>query len=283
MLRRTVRVLFIIALLTPCSFWQTKLSAEHVKAGVQRPEVFDAMRQVHAGFEGQSGYVAQFGDSITHSMAFWTPIGWDEPQRFLIHDDGLPKRPRERRWRDYVKGTRDKGTEYGNNSGWDVGQVLQATDAVLKREKPEAAIIMVGTNDISGGQVPEGYREGIEEIVRKCTAAHCVPILNTIPPRRGQEEAVANVNKIIRDVARNEQLPLADFHAACLRLRPGDSWDGTIISEDGVHPSGGEANDYSVENMKTCGYALRNLVNFLVYRQLYFRVFATESDGPGTG
>ncbi|WP_161604801.1 GDSL-type esterase/lipase family protein [Roseiconus nitratireducens] len=256
---------------------RARAAAERLESGVQRPQVWAAMRQVHAEFDGQAGYVAQFGDSITHSMAFWTPIGWDEPQRYLTHDDDLPKRPEETRWRDYVKGTRDKGPEHGNNSGWRVGQVLQAMDRVLEQQQPEAAIIMVGTNDISGGRVPAGYRADLEAIVRKCLDAHCVPILNTIPPRRGHDAAVNEVNTIIRTVAREHQVPLADFHAECLRVRPGNSWDGTIISEDGVHPSGGESNNYRDENLKQCGYALRNWVNFLVYRQLYFRVFAAET------
>ena len=77
----------------------------------------------------------------------------------------------------------------------------------------------------------------------------------------------------MRDVAAKGKLPLADFHTECLRLRSGKTWDGTIISKDGVHPSGGKSNIYNEENLKNCGYALRNWVNFLVYRQLYFRVF----------
>lgn len=177
----------------------------------------------------------------------------------------------------YVKGTRNKGPDHANDSGWRVGQILKAMDNVLEQQKPEAAIIMVGTNDISGGRVPEGYRAGLEEVVRKCVAAHCVPILNTIPPRRGHDEAVDDANKIIRQIARERQIPLADFHAECLRVRPGNSWDGTVISHDGVHPSGGESNNYGDDNLRHCGYALRNWVNFLVYRQLYFHVFAAES------
>lgn len=247
-----------------------------IKAGVQSREVLAAMRKVHAGFSGQPGYVAQFGDSITYTMAFWTPIGWDEPQRFLTLDDGLPKRPEKMRWRDHVKGTRDKGPKHANYSGWRVGQVLKAMDDVIVQKKPEVAIIMVGTNDISGGRVPAGYRTGLDQVVSKCLKAHCVPILNTIPPRRGHDEAVEAANKIVRDVARQRQVPLADFHAECVRLRPGDSWDGTIISGDGVHPSGGKSNDYSEANLKNCGYAVRNWVNFLVYRQLYFEVLAAK-------
>ena len=145
-------------------------------------------------------------------------------------------------------------------------------DAVIERDKPEVAIIMIGTNDISGGNVPDGYRAGLEQVIRKCTTARCVPILNTIPPRRSRDDAVDEANKIIRDVAKKLEVPLADFHAECLRRRPGETWDGTIISRDGVHPSGGKSNDYSEANLNNCGYALRNWVSFLVYRQLYFEV-----------
>ena len=76
-------------------------------------------------------------------------------------------------------------------------------------------------------------------------------------------------------------MPLADFHAECLRLRPGQTWDNTLISQDGVHPSGGEVNVYTEENMKRCGYALRNWVNFLAVRELYFRVLEPGSTKDG--
>ena len=234
------------------------------------------MRKVHERFKGQRGYVAQFGDSITYSMAFWSAMGWDDPQRYLTQDDGLPKRPGKMRWRDYLKGARDKGPKHANYSGWKVGQLLKSMDAVIVRDKPEAAIVMIGTNDVSGGRVPEHYRERLEQVIRKCMAAGCVPILNTIPPRRGREEAVAEANAIIREVAKNLKVPLADFHSECIRRRPEGSWDGTLISRDGVHPSGGKSNDYSEANLQNCGYALRNWVNFLVFRQLYFRVFNPE-------
>lgn len=250
-----------------------------VHAVALSPEVVEAMTAVHAGFRGSAGRVAQFGDSITYSMAFWSPMSWDDPQRFLTRDDGLPKTPAKGRWRDVIQGARDKGPKFGNYSGWRVGNLLKSIDAVLARDKPEAAIIMIGTNDVSGNRVPADYRAGLETVVEKCLRARCVPILNTIPPRRGHESSVEAVNAIIREVAAKRKLPLADYHAACLRLRPGKSWDGTLISKDGVHPGGGKTNDYSPANLKTCGYALRNWVNFLALRQLHFRVFEA---GPGS-
>ncbi len=244
----------------------------------EKPYWVEPMKSVHAGFHGNPGYVAQLGDSITYSMAFWTPIGWDEADKYLTKDDGLPKRPVEKRWRDTLKGFRDKGGEHGNYSGWRVGDVLGVIDAVLKREQPEAAIIMLGTNDISGGSVPDGYRAGLKKIVEKCLDAHCVPILNTIPPKAGADAAVDDANRVVGEVARECRVPLADFHAACLRLRPGQSWQKTIISDDGVHPSGGETNVYTDENMRVCGYALRNWVDFLAVREVYFRVLAAPKE-----
>jgi len=238
------------------------------------PDWVEAMRAAHASFDGQKGYVAQLGDSITYSMAFWSPMGWDDADKYLKGEDGLPKRPAGARWRDTLKGARDKGPKHGNYSGWRVGNLLKVLDSVLEQKKPEMAIVMLGTNDISGGNVPAGYRPGLEAIVKKCLAAHCIPILNTIPPRRGRQEAVQAANEVVRAVAKQYSVPLADFYAACLAARPGDSWDGTIISKDGVHPSGGKTNVYTEDNMRVCGYALRNWVNFLAVREVYFRVIA---------
>jgi lysophospholipase L1-like esterase len=240
------------------------------------PEVIRAMAEVHSGFSGSEGYVAQFGDSITYSMAFWSPMSWDDPSRFLTGDDGMPKAPASRRWRDYIKGARDKGQNFANFSGWKASRLAKEVGAVLEREKPVAAIIMIGTNDVSPGKVPDSYQTALGEIVDACLAARCVPILNTIPPRRGREEPVGKVNKIIREMAEEKRVPLVDYHAACLQLRPDGSWDGTLISGDGVHPSGGKTNDYTPENLKVCGYALRNWLNFLVVRELVFRVFEAE-------
>ena len=126
--------------------------------------------------------------------------------------------------------------------------------------------------------MPVGYRANLEQVIDKCLKAHCVPILNTIPPRRGHEKAVGEINQVIRNIASKQSLPLVDYYADCLRTCPGNTWDGTIISKDGVHPSGGKTNIYSEANLKTSGYALRNWGNFLVLRQLHFRVFEHQPE-----
>ena len=235
------------------------------------PETAKQVSETHQGFKGKKGYVAQFGDSITYSMAFWSVMSWDDPSKFL-QEDGLPKTPVNSRWRDTIKGARDKGPKFANYSGWKVGQLLKAAGPVLGRESPEFAIIMIGTNDISGNKVPKTYQADLKKVVMKCVEARCIPILNTIPPRRDHDDSVQKINTLIRDLAKATKSPLVDYHAAILTRRPGKTWDGTLISKDGVHPSGGKSNLYDEENLKNCGYALRNWLNFLMIRKLHFHL-----------
>jgi lysophospholipase L1-like esterase len=240
-------------------------------------EWVEAMKKVHQGFDGTAGYVAQFGDSITYSMAFWKPFSWSDPDQF-IPDDGLPKRPGKRRWRDVIQGAGDegKGPEAGNYSGWRVGNLLEVVPRVLKRTRPEGAILMIGSNDARGSELSADYEAGLDKVVELCLGARCVPILSTIPPKRGASESVTQANQIIRATAARRKLPLVDYHAAILERAPDGKWDGTLISQDGVHPFGGETQNFSDENLKKSGYALRNYVTFLKLREVYFRVLHPE-------
>ncbi len=260
-----------LAVLTCC--W---LALSCSMAGAAPAEWIAAMQKSHEGFAGQPGYVAQFGDSITNSLAFWSPLGWDDPQQYLPDDDGLPKTPSNKRWRDVILGVRDKGGENGNDSGWRIENVLRVSDKVLKEKRPEAAIIMIGTNDIRGNKVPPGYRAGVAKLVDQCLAAKCVPLLTTIPPMRDHDEAVTEVNKQLRELASEKQIPLIDYHAAIVERQPKHAWLGTLISNDGVHPSGDKTNVYSAENLQRDGYALRNWVTFLKLREVYFEVLRPE-------
>lgn len=235
-----------------------------------------AMRKVHANFNGTPGYVALLGDSITFADAFWTPLDFTDPAQYLAGDDGLPTRPQGSLWKDVIKGSRGKGLEHCNGSGWQVGYILRKIDEVMAREKPEVAILMIGTNDIGSGKVVPGWQEQYEKIVRKCLDANCVPILNTIPPRRDRDEAVAQANAIIRDVAGKYRVPLVDYHAELVRRRPGKEIYGTLMQNDGVHPSAGKTNVFNDTNLSDSGYALRNWMNFLAYREVYFRILHPE-------
>jgi GDSL-like Lipase/Acylhydrolase family len=238
------------------------------------PKWVEAMKKVHEGFTGAQGYVAQFGDSITYTMAFWKPLSWSDPTPYL-KDDDLPRQP-EKPWKNIIQGADDKGPDAANYSGWRVTDLLKAVPKALERNKPEAALIMIGTNDISSGKVPADYEPSLEKVIQLCIDAKCIPILSTIPPKRGQQEAVEAVNKIIKAQAEKHNLPLIDFYSEILIRAPQGKWDGTLISKDGVHPTGGESQNYTEENLKKSGYALRNWVSFLKYREVYFKVLTAK-------
>lgn len=263
----------VLLLMVACWF-----ASHTVHADEKVPSWVEPMRKVHADFAGDEHYVAQFGDSITTSLAFWSPLGWDDPEKYL-EDDGLPKKPGDQRWRDVILGVRDKGGKHGNDGGWRVDNILAVMDAVLKEKRPAVAVIMVGTNDISGNRVPENYAAGVAKIVDTCLAAHCIPMLTTIPPRRDHDMAVQAANVVIRKLAAEKQLPLIDYEKAILERRPDKSWDKTLISADGVHPSAHKTNDYSAENLLNDGYALRNWVTFQKYREVYFYVLHPDQLG----
>ena len=232
----------------------------------------EPMKKVHAGFSGNKGYVAQIGDSITHSMAFWSHMSWADLSPFLP-EDSLPKKPSGKQWKNVIKGARDKGGKHGNYSGWKVGNLLKVIDKVISEKKPEVALVMIGTNDVRGNKVPANYESGLDSIIQKLIAAKCVPIMSTIPPMRGKKEGVDGANAIVKKIAEKYQVPLIDYHKEIMD-RVGDKWDGTLLSKDGIHPSGpvkDQGTKFTPENLKKSGYMLRTYLSFAKFREVYFK------------
>jgi hypothetical protein len=93
-------LLFVISLCGSFTFGQDKPATPPEELVADEPAWVKPMSAVHARFKGKAGYVAQLGDSITHSLAFWAPLGWDSPEQYLTRDDGMPKTPAGKRWRD---------------------------------------------------------------------------------------------------------------------------------------------------------------------------------------
>src|SRR5262249_607208 len=154
------------------------------------------MKQVHARFKGTPGTFALFGDSITVSLAFWSPLA-GEPKGMsptMAKAHGLVKAHMKpecwSKWR---------GPEFGNQGSMTIRWAHANVDKWLKKLNPEVALIMFGTNDL--GQVPaKEYEEKTRTVVERCLENGTVVILSTIPPRSGRLEQSRQFADIVRKI-----------------------------------------------------------------------------------
>ncbi len=249
-----------------------------------------AMRQVHARFQGKPGTLAHFGDSITVSRAYWFGLQYERknaPPEMVRAYDVVKRHMLPECW-DW------RGAEYGNEGQMTIRWPHQNVDRWLAKLRPETAVIMFGTNDVGALELSE-YETKTREVVGKCLERGTVVILSTIPPKHGQAEKAAVFAEAVRRVARQSRVPLIDYHAEVLRRRP-DDWDGalakfkdlpgdeynvpTLISRDGVHPSNPRkyAGDFSGEALRSNGYGLRSYLTLLKYAEVIEKVLARKPD-----
>jgi hypothetical protein len=249
-------------------------------AYAQEPWV-GAMREVHKDFKGKPGTFAQFGDSITVSMAYWTPLRYERKnmdEKGRVAYERVKAHMLEDCWAKW------KGPRFGSEGRMTIRWAHENIDKWLKEHNPEVALIMFGTNDLGQVKVEE-YERKLAEVVDRCLANGTVVILSTIPPRSGRLEQCKQFADAVRRVAAAKKTPLVDYLAECLKRRP-DDWDGTLpmfrdvpgdeyqvptlISRDGVHPSNPKkfAGDYSEEALRSSGFAVRNYLTLLAYGQV---------------
>jgi hypothetical protein len=257
-------------------------------AGPEDSYWLETLREVHSRFTGKKGTFAHFGDSITVTLAFWTPLlnsRKNAPRELEEAFTIVKEHQRPECWRDW------KGPEYGNDGGKTIRWARENISAWLQKLNPEVALLMLGTNDLHQLELDE-YQAKTRQVIEKCLANGTVVILSTIPPRSGFVEKSTVFAQAIRSLAEELKLPLVDFHAEVLKRRPGD-WDGamdkfkefkdydvpTLIARDGVHPSYPRKyqNDYSEEALSSSGYSLRNALVLLKYAEV---VEALRSSPP---
>jgi lysophospholipase L1-like esterase/nitrous oxidase accessory protein NosD len=239
----------------------------------------EAARRVHAKFTGRPGTFAQFGDSITVTQAYWSPLRYErrnaspEMERAFARVNAalLPEC-----WGEW------KGPEFGSEGGQTVRWADANVAAWLKKLNPEVALIMFGSNDLHSLELEE-YRTKLRSVVQRCLDNGTVVILSTIPPRHGFEKKAEQFVQAERVLAAELKLPLIDYYAEILKRRPED-WDGalerfkefqdyevpTLISRDGVHPSFPKQfqSDYSEQGIRSSGYTLRSYLTLMKYDQV---------------
>jgi len=251
------------------------------------------MKAAHAHFTGTRGTFAQFGDSISVTLAFWAPLAWEakqlDPRAARAHP--LVKR--------YIKPecwNKWKGPQFGNEGSMTIRWALENVDAWLKTLNPEVAVILFGSNDVGQMDASE-YEAKTRQVVQRCLANGTIVLLTTMPPRSGQLAKSRRFAEAARGLAGELKIPLVDYSAEILQRRPED-WDGslpqfksspgdayqvpTLIARDGVHPSNPKAwvSDYSGEGLRHNGYTLRNYLTLLAYAEVIAKVLEPATSTP---
>ena len=234
------------------------------------------MKKVHARFTGQPGTVAQLGDSITITMAFFTPLSMDvkNPGDLAQAHTWVRSYVQGRCWRAW------KGAAFGNEgrttSEWGLGNV----GGWLKKLNPEVALVMWGTNDTYLGPRPPKYTDNLRAIIQKCLDNGTVPILYTIPPvgnQAGSPERTAHIESFVaaaRTVAAEKKVPLVDFYKEIMTRCPTDF--AKKLLGDNLHPSypAQYQRDFSAEALKNSGYTLRNYLTLKKYWEVHQKVLS---------
>jgi lysophospholipase L1-like esterase len=242
------------------------------------------MKKVHARFTGTPGTLAQFGDSITVSLAYWSTLAYQPKEMSPKMAAALALVKRTMKPECWAKW---KGPEHGNEGSMTIRWADANVDRWLKRLNSETALIMFGTNDLTEVPLAE-YEQKTRSVVSRCLKNGTVVILSTIPPRSRLLDRARQYAEAVRRVGREQQVPVIDYFAAVLERRP-DDWDGslpqfrnspggaydvpTLLARDGVHPSNPKNfQDYSEAALRSNGYYLRNSLSLLTYAEVIRQV-----------
>lgn len=231
----------------------------------------EAMRKVSSKFTGKEGVVIHVGDSITYANPYggwarfgkgktpqeeaackWMHVGADNETDgwFLARVD----RPGNRS-DTAASGVRSDEYLAGGKGG------LPPLADIIRKYNPQMAVVMLGTNDVNGGRPPAQYKADMTRIVDALIANGTIPILSTIPPVKGKDDAVKAYNAALAELVKEKKLPLIDYYGEIVKRRPND-WMGTLISGDGVHPTGENVGAEPTEdNLKSSGHLLRGVLS----------------------
>jgi MYXO-CTERM domain-containing protein len=282
-------------------------------AQAEDPYWVEPMREVRSNYFGTDRTIARFGDSISVSMAYFTPLRYG-------HSDTTPEDQAALSWiQGYVTGAcwdwqidtvcDRHGCQGGTTSSWPLSSSSgwpgalpgeRKVDYWLAHDNAAMAVIMWGTNDLSSGLTPAQYQSNLQQVVQACKANGTIPILTTAPPRHNydngspaNQQRAADFAQAARDVALLELVPLIEYHDECTTRHPHnpptDTWDGadpmwrpysgyqvpTMIAEDGVHPSNWDPGRSNFgDGLNTNGFNLRNWLTLHMCYDVYNAVIA---------
>jgi hypothetical protein len=253
------------------------------------PSYVDAMRKVHERFRGKPGTFAQFGDSITETLAYWTPILYDPKgmsKEMATARELVLGYMQKECWRDW------KGPDFGSQGKRTIDWADENIEAWLKKLNPEVVSLLFGTNDMREGEAAD-YGRKLRNVVRRCLENGSIVIITTPPPRSGLIEKSKEFAAVARQVAAEFRVPIIDYQSEIFRRRSLD-WDGTgdefkdavredtyqaptLISGDGVHPSNpSKYSDWSEDSLRHNGYTLRSYLTLMKYAEVVQNVIKAD-------
>jgi len=195
---------------------------------VPQPAGADATLALTLGIGGNRPFVYMgFGDSITEGDG---SVQHEGGYRSVLQDA----------LRAHFGGAATVVNEGQSGSKSDVG--AERIGASLNRQRPAYTLIMYGTNDWLRAECQQALPchtiDALRSMIGAAKAARSMPVLTTVPAvnplsaQPGRSDWVAGMNELVRPMARQEGVPLADVHAAFLR-----SADPASLFADRVHPN----------------------------------------------
>ena len=283
------RVALVVAMILP-AFAGTNRAADRDQPSPlpQEWEYAAAMKTVAAKGAGRRGVVLHVGDSITYANPYgaWARAGEgksaaDEAALKWMH---AGTRDDTDGWHLASFDHPDGGRSYTACGGIRADEMLAGGKQrmppladILDTYKPQAVVLMLGTNDASAGRPVDAYRRDMERMLDAMLSRGIVPIVSTIPPHVHRPELAASYNRELRAIAKARSLPLIDFEREILTRRP-DDWDGTLLNRDDVHPTAaadgvGPSSPPTADNLRRSGYLLRGWLSVKTIREVKRLVF----------
>ncbi len=245
--------------------------------GEEKPlaQVWDykrAMKKVAEGFHGRPGVVLHVGDSIAYSNPYgqWARAGKGktaEDVAVLTWMHAGADNDTDGWWLarfDHAEG----GRSHTACSGIRADEMLAggmrkmpSLAQMLDAYKPQLAVVMLGTNDVSANRPVDAFRKDMEKAVDLMLTRSVICIISTIPPHPGRPELARSYNDALRQLAKARELPLIDYEQEILERRLED-WNGTLLGKNDVHPTTGQegvtpTSEPTTENLRRSGYLLR--------------------------
>ena len=130
-------------------------------------------------------------------------------------------------------------------SGNTTGAALERIDHDVIACKPHLVTVMFGLNDLVGGN-RQAYRDNLKTIIRRCRESGAAVVLCTLnsvyPTRTFMASAprpmpvVAEYSQIVRDVAQENSVPVADCFRAYEAIRSKSVTEWMLLMSEDIHP-----------------------------------------------